>query len=194
MSTTAHLDFRLGGPFWPPPLILCLPPCCSLRLDHSLASASASLIPAWHKGTDGAHHRPQVPSWHAHFVLRHSPPCPTCDYAFGMFEAVAHKAYQDAELRMCVTFGAIDHSADWTLSPRQRLLAGAREPTLQWVPSTHEEHALQSAPAVRLASTSRPASDAAAGSPVPRKCAASSSPQCARHAAPSRRCTMAHRR
>jgi hypothetical protein len=92
----------------------------------------------------------QAPDWHGYMVLKFSGGTYDGIVAHNVMENVAHKAYQDHELRMCTTFVVIDHQNDTNLTPRQRLVARSMKPTVWWIPPLSEEHELHSMPKVQI--------------------------------------------
>ena len=76
-------------------------------------------------------------------------------------EYVAHKAYNDHDLRICAHFAVLDNSMHvingqnnestiaLAASP-DHLTASARKPTLYWIPPAHEQHDGHTKPSVRF--------------------------------------------
>ena len=96
-------------------------------------------------------HAVQAPSWHGYFVFKHTASCQGCEQALSVVNSIAHRAYQDHELRMCATFAVVDTRFETPseIPTAEQLLSSARRPSLFWIPPLHEHHAVHDKPMVR---------------------------------------------
>jgi hypothetical protein len=90
----------------------------------------------------------QAPSWHGYFVLKSPPKCRYCEAILSTVEHIAHRAYQDHELRMCAHFTVLMPEPEEEVPDVNQLFNSALQPMMFWIPPMHEQHEMHARPTV----------------------------------------------